>query len=273
MKLGKKPPERQCQRLLFCANLGAPCQCAIRRVRRFGWNFRQRFRSSGRPPNLQVLILKLNTLCFIVACNDIVQEECFFEIRQPTNQPAEYAFAIRLAAAQAGFWETNVAVLFQSLTGTQAALLKGPNRGWSLKSPNTLYSIELTQAPGWIILSAAQAKSPLFDDVVSRISSYREPFSRPGTNYWLEADVEPQRTVQALALNWPVPTNAPHISLAVSGDGGNVLTHGELIFPAALHLEDPIPGISPGQPDSWAVDQFRRNSRRQAAVGFVAALE
>lgn len=170
-------------------------------------------------------------------CRDLLQEECFLEARQPANQAAEYALAIRLEEPEAGFWETNSAVLLESLTGALARWAPPPERGWLLARQTPPQVFQLTRAEGWTIIGLSQDKNPLFEDIVSRIRRYQDPFSQPGTNYWLQADIDPRGLINALSLHWSIPTNAPKISLSVAGDGASVLTHGELTFPAGLRVD------------------------------------
>src|SRR5262245_55304820 len=68
--------------------------------------------------------------------DDLVQEESYLEIRQPTNQPTEMALAIRLAAPHAGLWEANLAGVIESLTGSRPS--PAPNRtGWHFQLTNS----------------------------------------------------------------------------------------------------------------------------------------
>jgi hypothetical protein len=166
--------------------------------------------------------------------SDIIEEECFLEIRQPSNQSPEYLLAIRLQDAEAGFWQTNTGALMLSATGTPVESSHTPLGGWSWRRLQPPALIQLSRVPGWVVISVGPERSALVGDVLGRLRNYSNPFSEPATNYWLQADIKPQETTKALGLNWSVPASAPQLSLAVSGDGGNVLTHGELTYPAAL---------------------------------------
>ena len=48
---------------------------------------------------------------------DLLEQESYLEIRQPTNQPPELALAIRLDQSRAGLWQTNLAAVLESTYG------------------------------------------------------------------------------------------------------------------------------------------------------------
>jgi hypothetical protein len=163
--------------------------------------------------------------------NDLLQEESYFAVRQPTNKPAEFVLAIRLPAARNGIWQTNLAILAESLAGTPARPLSGERPGWRIQSPATAENlIEMFREGNWTFLGIARDNNSLLQETVARARSYRDPFSfRTATNDWLEADIDLSR-LSGMFFS----TNSPIISLAVNGDGANVLTHADLTFPQAI---------------------------------------
>jgi len=169
--------------------------------------------------------------------NDMVQAETYFEIRQTTNQPLELVFAIRLDDRRASAWQTNLAAVIESLTGIRPAARQGNLRGWSLKQTQTPNVIELTRVGDWIVVGAASERSPWLGEIIARVQRETIPFSTPGTNFWLSLDLDAKRTAGALGLGWKLSDDLPRLSMAVSGDGGNVLTHGELTFAQPLPVE------------------------------------
>jgi hypothetical protein len=200
--------------------------------------------------------------------NDLVQEESYLELRQPTNRPAEMVLAIRINEVHARRWETNLAAAAQSLTDV-LAVPTPDGHGWSLRKPQAPNLIQLTRAGGWTVVAVGHDKNILLGEIVARIGHAGVPFvtpeSRAGTNYWLEAEFDPPRIANALGLagnpssnlpgeNQPAPSPAPpqqeeragvrrlvqslpRLSLRFTGDGANVLTYGELTFAEPLQLE------------------------------------
>jgi hypothetical protein len=221
--------------------------------------------------------------------DDLVQNECFLEVRQATNQLGELAFAIRLNNERAGLWETNLAAALESLTGIRPAVPPAASRagtsqrdvptGWALKKHHVPNLIQLARAGEWTVLGAAQDHNALFDEMLVRIQRDGAPFSAPATNdrlrmdpatgqlrrvsgapapnFWLEADVDLRQAASALALNWDVPAGVPPVSLAITGTGTNVLTVGNMYLPESL----------PGNLESWIIPA---GLIRQPLAGFTA---
>jgi hypothetical protein len=52
--------------------------------------------------------------------DDLVQEECYLEMQQATNQPPELALAIRLDPQRAALWSSNLAAAFGSMPRVQS---------------------------------------------------------------------------------------------------------------------------------------------------------
>jgi hypothetical protein len=168
--------------------------------------------------------------------NDIVQEESCLEIRQPANRPGETVFAIRLDDTQAGQWQTNFAITVELLTGAPAVPTQDGS-GWSLKKSTVPNLIELTRAGQWSLVGLAQDTNSLLAEVAARARLDHSDFSITGTNYWLEANLDPSRAASALGLDWKLPENLPHIFVGVNGDGGTVFTRAKFTFPQPLPVQ------------------------------------
>jgi hypothetical protein len=168
--------------------------------------------------------------------NDLLQEESYFAVRQPTNRPAEFVLAVRLSVPRSGIWLTNLAILAESLGGIPARPLNGDRPGWRIQASNAEKNlIEMFREGEWTFLGIARDKNSLLEETVARARNYPNPFSfRPATNNWLEADLDLSRLSNPL-----FSTNSPFISLAVNGDGANVLTHADLNFPNAIQAPMP----------------------------------
>jgi hypothetical protein len=179
-------------------------------------------------------------------CEDLLRNEAYLEIRQPdTNAPAELALAVRLDDAHAAVWQTNLAAVVESLTGTRPTPASS-GLGWSL-APQPLSNaqasnppprrFELARVGNWTVLSAAPASAPkaqLAAELAARIQKDGAPYAARPTNYWLEANLDLRRVANAFSLACPLPPQWPAISLNVLGDGRQVLTHGQFNFPQPL---------------------------------------
>lgn len=168
---------------------------------------------------------------------DLVQEEAYFEVNHVTNQPGEFAIAIRLTDERSSLWQTNLAAALESLTGLRAAPSLDGRAGWSLKKHAPPNLIKLSRVGEWTLVSAGHNTNALLGDMAARIERDGAPFGVRATNYWLEADLDMRQISDALALGWRLPKGWPQISLAVIGDGENVRTRGDLTFAEPLPLE------------------------------------
>jgi hypothetical protein len=168
--------------------------------------------------------------------DDLVQEESYLEIRRPTSQPGALAFAIRLNDARAALWQTNLAAVLESLTGIRPEAAQGGRPGWSLTKHHAPNHLELTRVGGWTLVGAGQGTNTLLQDFVARVQRDQAPFTRPATNFWLDASIGLPQVSDALSLNWNLPTNLPDLFFTLIGDGEGVRTRGKLIFPFKLPL-------------------------------------
>jgi hypothetical protein len=186
---------------------------------------------------------------------DLLEEEFFFEMRNPTNQPWVLALAARLNETSAGLWQTNLAAAVQIFPGVRATqnvngwqahiedlrpLLKGLGSPPANPQPSRL---ELTRAGEWTIFSLAAEgqksttiSNPLLAEIRSRIesSSVRAPFTASGTNLWLEAEMELAAVAPGFLGSVSLPQNLPRLAINLIGDGENVRTRGHLDFPKPI---------------------------------------
>ncbi|HZL42886.1 MAG TPA: hypothetical protein VFD66_06365 [Verrucomicrobiae bacterium] len=185
--------------------------------------------------------------------DDVLREESYFEMRQPANQPGETVFAIRLDERRAGVWETNLANVLNSLAG--AWPLGSADHGWTLQRQQNPKLIELVRAGDWTLIGVADAQNHLLRQVAQRVATSPDPFGTKASDHWLEAHLKLQR-IHPVRANAP-GGGLPMISLAVSGDGGNVLVHGTLDFPQPM----------PGRLGDWT---FPTNRIREPMVSLAA---
>jgi hypothetical protein len=179
---------------------------------------------------------QLNSMLLRQMLAAALQEECYFAIRQPTNKPPEMVFAIRLSATQDGYWKTNLGMLAQSLTGITALPMAGRLGGWTIKKHDAPNLVEALRDGDWSFVGMAQDRNTLLEETIARTRQYHDPFTFQSTNNWLEADIDWSRVSDALGLKWGFPAGSPIISLAITGDGGNVLTRANLTFPEPLRI-------------------------------------
>ena len=168
---------------------------------------------------------------------DVVQNECYLEVRQPAHQAAELAFAFHLDTEGVGIWETNLANIVGLLTGTWPTPLSDGRHGWSLHRTNPPNLLQFLRVNDWAVFGVGTGSNALFSEIRDRVRRYDDPFAANASTNWLEADVKLARLPGSFAKAWHLPGNLPEISLTVAGDGANVLTQGKLIFPGPLHIE------------------------------------
>jgi hypothetical protein len=170
--------------------------------------------------------------------DDLLQQESFVEVRQATNQPGELAFAIRLNGERARLWQTNLAAVLESLTGSRVVAVPGRSNGWQLRftshqSPVTR-TIELARAGQWTVVGLGQETNALAAELRGFIQREGVPFPRQPKDFWLYADVDLRRAARALSLGWDPPADLPRLTVGVNGDGQAVRTRGQFNFPKPL---------------------------------------
>lgn len=178
--------------------------------------------------------------------DDLAQEEVYLEVRVPTNsQPAQACLAIHVPARRAGIWETNLAIAAELLAGS-LAVAEPARHGWTIQRTNAPNRIALTRVGEWTVVGVGPEKNPLFAEITARILRDSAPLPASPTNFWLEADFDLPRLAACfptlnpqLSTNNSQPTTLNRFLLTVTGDGGNVIVHGQLTFgePLPIQLE------------------------------------
>src|SRR5262249_45361660 len=131
--------------------------------------------------------------------NDIVENECYLEIRQGLSQTGELAFAIQLDRDRAASWVTNLATVLEALTGIHPQTTAN---GWSLKKHHPPNLLELKRVDDWVLIGAAQETNTLLADFGYHINSARVPYSAEPAPLWLDADADLRAVASAFSLNW-----------------------------------------------------------------------
>lgn len=191
---------------------------------------------------------------------DLLQEECYLEIRQATNQPAETVLAVRLSEARAALWQTNLATAVESLAGRRPEPAPGGAAGWFLtfhdRRSGATNQMLFVRARDWTLCSLSQGRSGLLGDLVASIGIRGVPYG-PHPDNWLQAELDLPGLAKTLELGWSLPDNFPRVSLAVNGDGQDVRTRGQLKFAKAL----------PGELAPWNIPT---NLVHEPLIGFTA---
>jgi hypothetical protein len=179
---------------------------------------------------------------------DLVEEESFVDIRQATNQPGDFALAIKLNEERARLWQTNLAALLESLTASHVVSVAGRTNCWQLQfsppgplttnqlSP-TNRTVDLAQVGEWTVIGLAPSRNELFGELVALLREDPTNGIQAPKDFWLFADFDLRRAASALSLGWNLPADLPKVTLGIMGDGQTVRTRAQLDFPKALPFE------------------------------------
>jgi hypothetical protein len=168
---------------------------------------------------------------------DAVEDESYFQIRRSNGLPGDVFFAIQLDDRRAALWQTNLAVVLQSLTGIRPVPASPGSFGWSLKKHHAPQVIELTRVRGWVVVVAADDVKGPVAELRARIQRGQPPFRTGSSHDWLEADLNPAQLLPILTTLNPQLSTLNHFHLSVTGDGTNVLTQGTADFSRPLALD------------------------------------
>src|SRR5262249_26940115 len=117
---------------------------------------------------------------------DLLQQESYLEIRQASNQPGQLALAGRLDPTQGFVWQTSLAAVLESLSGTRpVASAQGWKETLSAHSTPLNGVFQLRRVGDWTILGWTMRENPLLEDFASRIQRDQSPFAADSTNEWL----------------------------------------------------------------------------------------
>jgi hypothetical protein len=207
--------------------------------------------------------------------DDLVHHETYVEVRprdqgtkgptdQGTNGPLttdhgllttdgfNAVLVVRLDAARARFWETNLAALGKETgdrrqeTGAGAAAEVQSSKFKVQSSKFGLWNISFTRVADWEVVEATQnTNNDGLQAIAARIQRDGVPYTKSPTNYWLGVSAAPLDLLKALHLQ-PLafslqPSNfsllPSSFSLTLAGNGTNVLTRAKLDFPQPLPFE------------------------------------
>jgi hypothetical protein len=177
--------------------------------------------------------------------DDLVQEQCYLEMRGVDTASGQLALAIRLDANQAGKWETNLASIFEPLATQPPQVQAGaPAHDWRIHTTNSapafphfVRHVELARAGDWTILGLAADQNMVFTQVLTRVQSTQIPAVPAGTNEWFQSSFDLKPVAAMLGTNSDPSQDWPRITVSVSGDGTNLVTGGEAKFAKPLAFE------------------------------------
>jgi len=110
---------------------------------------------------------------------------------------------------------------------------------WTIQRTNAPNTISLTRIGEWTVVGVGPEKNPLFAEITARILRDAAPLAgRRPISGWKRISI--RRASQAFWDALPLwPKNMPRVSFNVTGDGGNVIVHGQLTFgePLPIQLE------------------------------------
>jgi len=173
--------------------------------------------------------------------DDLVQNECYVEVRGAQPGASQLALAIRMDPARAGAWQSNLAGVFSSFSGARTvAPPGGTNAGWQIQftsagAPPTARQAQLTRAGEWTVLGVGTGQNAAFSGLLGRVQG-----GQPATavaNDWLQTVFDLRRLAQTLDWGWDLPEEWPKAVLNFTGDSTNTLMTGQLIFAKPLQFE------------------------------------
>ena len=163
--------------------------------------------------------------------DDLLSAEWFLQLRDATNGSPEFALAIRLNAARAQLWNTNLATVLQMWTGIPVVQDQPGN--WELKKHQPPNLIRFVHAGDWVVFGCGQDKLPLNDELVRRVLAEKHPVPVE-KNEWLTADLDWPRLARWFPSLQTV--DLPETRWQAVGRNGNLRLDGRLIFPQPLAL-------------------------------------
>lgn len=184
--------------------------------------------------------------------SDLVEQECYLELNHATAGQLEFGLGVRLDDNRAELWKTNLASALQALAGVRPAPVGSST--WRATLTNATIpkstgpvSVTFSRTGAWMLVGveagSVETQRSIITRLKNRIDSHPAgaPFGRSSTNYWVECELDFGRLAAFcpfISSIGPQPsTNLPWLSLRIFGDGTDVHTTGELVFPQPLPLE------------------------------------
>lgn len=179
---------------------------------------------------------------------DILQEECYLEMRYGNNAGGELVFAIRLKGDRASLWHENLAQLLGVRSHTGIARL---HEGIQWTNFHGSLSLQLRRVNEWVLLGVVTQRDWAMAQLVEYFATNSASPVIWSPKYWLEAQAEPELLALATQLPPGLAEWLPACALSVRGEADEVRLDGELNFaqPVPLILEPwNVPTNLLGQP-------------------------
>ncbi|MGC3958702.1 MAG: hypothetical protein QM813_12415 [Verrucomicrobiota bacterium] len=177
--------------------------------------------------------------------NDLLQEEVYLESRGGAKQPVESVLAVRLAASRMASWRTNLPLVLQSIFPQSE--VQNLAAGFSLWTSD--FRLELGGAGEWILLSYIEQggkpsdlksrSATLLAAFQTQIAATQTPFLPAASNCWVDLSLDLLQANRVCHYTQDTMTNLPQVTLRLWGDGANVQTAGELVFPSRFETNLP----------------------------------
>lgn len=166
--------------------------------------------------------------------DDLVDREWFLELRESSNQPSQFVFALCSGSGRASVWRNNLAGAFSSATGVHPTMQPD---GWTLKHPRTQQRIEARQVGDWIVMGAGPEQNSLLTETMERIRQAGAPAGWQQPEAWLE--VHADLAWAAAQLQVPAGNRVPasKLALTLTGDGAHAVTRATVTFAEPLGIQ------------------------------------
>jgi hypothetical protein len=175
---------------------------------------------------------------------DLVQEECYLDIRGSQASSAQVALAVHLDAKPAAVWETNLARVFGTAPNAYSKVgSSGTNGGWRLQFTNNIGATQLVRqtqlarAGEWTVVGIGTSQNAAFTELLTRAQRNQLPAAEPSTKDWLQTSFDLRQLAKTLDWGWDLPDEWPRVSLNFNGDGTNILSSGQLVFNKPLPFQ------------------------------------
>jgi hypothetical protein len=152
----------------------------------------------------------------------IVQSECFVDVRSTSNNPVEFAFAVRTEPAQKNIRQ-DLPKVFQAFVGNAASS-----------------HVNVQQAGEWTVVASEAANGGLCMETVKNLQANGAKLDVTASNAWLELDLDLPWLSGQMGWREVLPENLPRVSCNLSFEGDDVRTR------AMLKFKQPVASSLPG---------------------------
>lgn len=178
---------------------------------------------------------------------DLLRNESYLEAFGDTNRLDEFIIAVQLPQNRALVWQTNLPMVIESIFG-----MSSPPPSPNFEPPAVYklqiadYGFQMSRFGDWTLVSVSHQNrktAALLTAFQEKIKATQSPRQSIATNdYWLELQAD-FGVLPRWALLQGLQTNQPQLDLKVMGDGKNIRTLGEVVFP----------GMAPIETESWNI--------------------